>query len=182
MQTWKPNLITRIATTLMVLPMAFNSPAKANTMDDHVRLLGAVQSTGVTVKINPDECDEENNAYGWFGTYQSGQQELVVCQVNKITGVSEMVRWSAEDLDTIRHEAHHLVQDCMDRVRDGSLTAVYTDPVGLGNTVIGEGKVREANGPPMKCITPHNPWRTAANLTSEAEICLSGVSSLSSLI
>jgi hypothetical protein len=81
MQTWKPNLITRIVTTLMVLPMAFNSPAKANTMDDHVRLLGAVQSTGVMVKINPDECDEENNAYGWFGTYQSGQQELVVCQV-----------------------------------------------------------------------------------------------------
>lgn len=127
MQTWKPNLITRIVTTLAVMPMMFNSPAKADVIDDHNRLLSAVGSTGVVVKINPAECDDDRYL-GWYSAYRN---ELVICQENKIKGSSQQVRWTAEDLDTVRHESHHLTQDCRDNSLNGRLHAVYTDPIAL---------------------------------------------------
>ena len=66
--------------------------------------------------INPDRCDTEK-AYGW---YWAAANELVVCQENKIKGSNAQVEWTEEDYDTLRHEAHHLVQDCMARDnRDG---------------------------------------------------------------
>ena len=37
---------------------------------------------------------------------------MVICQENRIPGVREMTSWTEEDLDTLRHESHHLVQDC----------------------------------------------------------------------
>ena len=36
---------------------------------------------------------------------------LVVCQDNSYAG-GPQVEWTANDLDTLRHEAHHVVQDC----------------------------------------------------------------------
>jgi hypothetical protein len=41
------------------------------------------------------------------------------------------VRWTAEDYDTVRHEAHHVAQDCRDSSLDGNLEAVYKDPIAL---------------------------------------------------
>ena len=54
-----------------------------------------------------------------------------------MAGGPEVV-WTEEDLDTLRHEAQHLVQDCMDRSLDGDLDSVYQDPIRLGKEVIGE--------------------------------------------
>lgn len=127
MQTWKPNMFTRVIATLFVLPMMFSSPAKANTIDDHNRLLRAAGAAGVNVKINPSDCDE-GQYYGW---YSAADRELVICQENKIQGSSQQVSWTDEDLDTVRHETHHLVQDCRDYSLNGRLHAVYDDPVGL---------------------------------------------------
>jgi len=35
---------------------------------------------------------------------------------------------SDDDLDTIRHEAHHIIQDCQDGVIDGRLDRYFSDP------------------------------------------------------
>ena len=45
------------------------------------------------------------------GMYISGADALVVCQDNA-TG-TEQVEWTDNDLDTLRHEAQHLIQDCV---------------------------------------------------------------------
>ena len=38
-------------------------------------------------------------------------------------------RWKAEDLDTLRHESHHVVQDCVaGDIADGSLSTLFDDP------------------------------------------------------
>lgn len=100
----------------------------------HVALVRAALQTGIEMKINPKECDRES-ALGW---YWAAQNELVVCQQNKRIGSTAEVSWTEEDYDTLRHEVHHLVQDCMSRGRrDGTLGAVYQDPIGVAKEVLG---------------------------------------------
>ena len=106
--------------------------AEASTFQDHIRLAQAVQATGTQVKINPKDCAKEKS----FGWYWAAGRELVVCQENGYGGGPE-VAWTSEDLDTLRHEAHHLVQDCRDGRLDGSLLAVYKDPIAVGTEVLG---------------------------------------------
>ena len=96
-------------------------PAVANP---HADLVRAVESVGISVRFNVDECDA-NNSFGW---YHGLSQSMVVCQENKVKGSDKFVQFTAEDFDTIRHEAHHVVQDCMDNKVDGLLQQVYTNP------------------------------------------------------
>jgi len=103
--------------------------------DDHVYLVRTALRTGINLKINPPMCDREQ-ALGW---YWAARNELAICQQNKMIGSSTEVNWTEEDYDTLRHEVHHLVQDCMTRDnRDGLLGAVYRNPVALGKEVLGQ--------------------------------------------
>jgi hypothetical protein len=104
----------------------------------HIDLLRAALNTGIDFKVNPPTCDRDR-ALGW---YWANRNELVVCQQNKMVGSSQEVTWTEEDYDTLRHEVHHLVQDCMSRNnRDGHLGAVYENPIGLGKSVLGDSIV-----------------------------------------
>ena len=129
-------------TALGLATLAVLSPAKAmargqSNFNDHLRLWEAAQKTGVRTLINPDRCDTKE-AYGW---YWAAANELVVCQENKIKGSNQQVEWTEEDYDTLRHEAHHLVQDCMARgMRDGHLGSVYERPIELGYDVLGKSR------------------------------------------
>ena len=118
--------LTLLATTA---PQAL---AKSN-YGHHVRLGRVVRSTGINFKINPARC-WQRNSYGW---YWAAQNEMVICQENKRSVGAEAV-WTEEDLDTLRHEAQHLIQDCMDGSRQGALGAVYNDPIGLAKDVLGQ--------------------------------------------
>ena len=133
----KKTIIASTITALMGATIA--TPAMANTYDDHNYLINAVKSTGVYFYINPNECDTVKAA-GWFQTFRDGSQAMVICQDNKVTGSTRQVQWTANDLDTIRHEAHHLTQDCINGRRDGDLGAVYKRPIELGYRVLGQAK------------------------------------------
>ena len=124
-----------LATLTAVVGLAPTAEARQSNFEDHVRLAQAAEATGVRVAVNVDRCDTRD-AYGW---YWAAANELVICQENKIKGSNKVVRWTEEDLDTLRHEAHHLVQDCVARGnRDGHLGAVYTRPIELGYDVLGK--------------------------------------------
>ena len=110
-------------------------PVSAGVFEDHTELARAVASTGTDLLINVAAC-QTKDAHGW---YHAARGEMVICQENA-TG-SEMVAWTAEDLDTLRHEAHHLVQDCMDNVLDGDLETVYVEPAELIGTVLTKQQV-----------------------------------------
>lgn len=124
-----------ITAVLMMGSFLVPTPAEANVVDDHNRLLRAIGATGVVVKINPASCDADENNYGW---YWAANNELVVCQENKIYGSTRQVQWTAEDFDTIRHEAHHVTQDCLDNSLNGKLHAVYKEPIELALSVLTE--------------------------------------------
>ena len=91
--------------TVGALPAA----ARPNTgsFGDHVELFNTIHSYNVKVYINhPKYCDGRID-----GSYISTLRVLNVCQDNGRPGGPE-VDWTANDLDTLRHEAHHMIQDC----------------------------------------------------------------------
>jgi hypothetical protein len=129
---FKP-LIASLAATLIA------SPVLATNVDPaHYELGLAVVSTGVDLKINPASCFKQDAALGW---YWARKNELVVCQENAYQPGTE-VNWTAEDFDTLRHEAQHLIQDCVDGTRQGALESVYQEPIRLGKEVLGNAAIR----------------------------------------
>ena len=114
------------------------TPAMAATemeLRAHGKLVDTVRSTGVSVYFNPPLCDNEGAPMGY---YDGQNKVMVVCQDNKITGSDKIVEWTDNDLDTIRHESHHLVQDCRDGVLDSDLLPVYKDPIAFGRLIMGQ--------------------------------------------
>ena len=132
--------IKAIATATLAAATVIGTSAKAVNVDpDHFELGKAVISTGVELKINPTKCfGQTNKALGW---YWSAKNELVICQENAYRPGTE-VRWTAEDFDTLRHEAQHLIQDCVDGSQNGELESVYQEPIRLGKSVLGNAGIQ----------------------------------------
>ena len=99
--------------------LATATPSLAgNTFDDHVDLYKALQEVGVTIKLNHKaRCSSGETD----GGYASSLAFMVICQDNAVAG-GEQVNWTDNDLDTLRHEAHHVIQDCNEgTISDGRL-------------------------------------------------------------
>ena len=129
-------LALAVATTTSII--AAPAAEARGTYAEHTQLGNAVKSTGVVLKFNPMECNQKD-AMGWYWSYGN---EMVICQENRSRYSTAEVQWTEEDLDTLRHEAQHLVQDCMNGELDGVLGAVYQEPVSLGKQVLGEEGVQ----------------------------------------
>lgn len=108
----------------------------------HLQLWNTVQAAGVSALINPKECDIK----GVSGFYSSQLRQLVICQDNR-KELGKEVQWTANDLDTLRHEAQHLIQDCEDgRQADGSLVPLMDNWDELDLLVKGSGLTQEDVG------------------------------------
>lgn len=124
-----------LAAMTAVVGLAPNAEAQSN-FNHHQQLWNAAETTGVRMLINPNRCDTED-AFGW---YWAAANELVICQEGKMRGSTKEVQWTEEDLDTLRHEVHHLVQDCRDGRRQGALDQVYAKPIEFGVNVLGKDR------------------------------------------
>ena len=103
---------------MAVMPAA----VAGNTFEDHYRLYRTLQENGITVTINPRTCNK-----GFDGMYQPTKRLLTVCQDYGIPGGAE-VDWTANDYDTLRHEAQHFIQDCMVGTNhDGHLEPLFSE-------------------------------------------------------
>ena len=135
------NTASKFVTSAVIAATSLVGPAQAaSDFDAHVALYQAVERTGVTIYINPTEvCDEDDAP---MGLYAGAHDVMVICQDNRIAGSEKEVEWTENDLDTLRHEAHHLAQDCVNGARDGDIAAVYKRPVAYGISVMGERKAQ----------------------------------------
>ena len=96
-----------LTTGASVAALMTATPAFAgNSYNDHVDLWNTLQQAGVTTRINPPDCKSD-----FMGYYNRRTVTLVICQENSYPG-GPQVDWTSEDLDTLRHEAHHVIQDC----------------------------------------------------------------------
>ena len=75
---------------------------------DHKVLVEAITRAGVSIQVNVgSSCDG-----GWDGVYMPQDRILAVCQDDAPAVHWSEVPWTENDLDTLRHEAVHLLQDC----------------------------------------------------------------------
>ena len=129
--------LTLTALTLaatVVAPIAKAGTYDHADLDAHYDLLRTVERTGVAVFINDEYCSTGN----FDGMYTSQGGGLLICQDNAKIYNGRAVAWTANDLDTIRHEVHHLVQDCSAGGRgNGRLDTVYGDPNRFANETLG---------------------------------------------
>jgi len=100
----------------------------------HSLLIDAIKDNGVNFYVNHSYCGKDE---GLMGFYAGKNRVLVVCQDNGVPG-GPVVEWTANDLDTLRHEAQHMIQDCIVGTNhDHELAPVYKSPAGLAQRVIG---------------------------------------------
>ena len=105
--------------------------SSSDNIQDHIELLNTLEEMGVNVQINnPNICQREptNVAGFWMGS----QKLFVLCQQairnSKFPVYDGRIQQASDDdLDTIRHEAHHVIQDCMNGDMDGSLVEYLSD-------------------------------------------------------
>ena len=100
-----------------------------DNIQEHIELLNTLDDMGVNVQINnPHICSHERGVAGfWMGSerlFVLCQEEVRNAKLPVYTG--NIVLASDDDLDTIRHEAHHVIQDCMNGRLDGDLVT-YLD-------------------------------------------------------
>ena len=134
-------LLTALTLTTLATPVMAQSDMK-----QHQELWNAVESTGVSISVNQAEyCYSKfNGGKKFFGFYHGPARLLVICQEQALrndTYNQGQLQWSEEDLDTLRHEAHHLVQDCRDKELNHQLDTVYTKPINLAMNVLGRDGV-----------------------------------------
>ena len=120
-------LAVGVATPAVAAPLSYKD---YESIDDHIELLRTIESLGVTLIVNDHlTCIENPNTAGyWHGRYQ----RLALCQQkirhsDKPVWTGDVVMATDDDLDTIRHEAHHIVQDCIDGELDGHLAMFFED-------------------------------------------------------
>ena len=97
------NILTGLVAALMTATPSF----AGNTLRDHSQLIDTLEEAGVTVRVNPRDCKDDFHGY-----YNRRDVVLAVCQDHGRPG-GRQVRWTSNDLDTLRHEAQHVIQDCM---------------------------------------------------------------------
>lgn len=98
--------------------------AQASTFGTHQVLADSLQRAGVSVKVNTPQC----KVGGPLGWYIPIAKQMVVCQVQAKIFPSSVTTWDEEDYDTLRHEAHHVVQDCVAGVLgDDRMSVLFND-------------------------------------------------------
>jgi hypothetical protein len=119
----KKTLFTALFTLSALLPLGVNA---TGTLEEHQVLMDTLKSHGVKVVIN----DSRHCETGTHGVYISQSKTLIVCQDHAHSlKITAQVRWTQNDLDTLRHEAHHMLQDCADgALGDGNIIPVIRDP------------------------------------------------------
>ena len=95
------------------------------SFEDHEELWQSLQRAGITIVTNTKaDCGDADTD----GRYYIRRRRLAICQDNATVMNGKQVAWTSNDLDTLRHEAHHVVQDCVDgRLADGSLVPLFED-------------------------------------------------------
>jgi len=144
---------TKLATTALtgLAALGFASASYATptrtsvpegSLDAHAVLVEAIERQGVDFVVNHPFCQERPSVNGF---YSSEARVLVVCN-DRYTEENTDPQWTANDLDTLRHEAQHLIQDCMiGGLADSRLHPVYKDPIGLAYGILGSDRMQGIN-------------------------------------
>ena len=105
------NIFQKVVITSLSLTFLTSGSVKASINEEHKVLVNSLETIGVDFVLNDvDLCDPEDEV---AGLYSPRHNVLVVCQDNRFTMSGKEVEWTENDYDTLRHESHHVLQDCV---------------------------------------------------------------------
>ena len=151
-----------LAAATALFPLAGQT---TGTFAEHKRLYDTIHSFGVRVVINhPKYCVDSVD-----GSYHSYERILSICQDNADYSNRE-TDWTANDLDTLRHEAHHMIQDCaLGGLGDAQLSLLFGDMTqakAFVQSVLPESQQRRLMG--LDTYSGHNAYRQMIELEAFA--------------
>lgn len=117
------------ASTLATVSLGSGAFA-GNTFDDHQNLWNTLESAGVEMFVNDPKFCKDNWGGGAYVMNESQRKSaMMICQDNgKSVGADNQADWTENDLDSLRHEAHHVVQDCLDgNIADENLVLFFDE-------------------------------------------------------
>ena len=116
-------MFRKLVSTALGLSLLFVPEVKAIESQDHKVLLDSLERANVSVLLNDTNlCDG-----GVSGMYSPSHRILVVCQDERLPLTTREVEWTDNDYDTLRHEAHHVLQDCLDGFNNDTIVPLFTD-------------------------------------------------------
>jgi hypothetical protein len=119
------NFTQKIASGFVGLSLLLTPGLKAGVEEDHDVLWNALEEVGVELYLNDTEyCDADS---GVSGLYSPRLNIMIICQDERIPISSREVEWTDNDYDTLRHEAHHVVQDCVAGLENGNMDVYFGD-------------------------------------------------------
>ena len=117
------SLMTSMAVlALSVAPVSAMTQAERN---QHMEIVDALNFVDITLSINEKQhCFSMTDRF--YGFYNASARVISICQEKAQDWDGESIPFTEEDLDTLRHEAHHLVQDCLDGSIDGKMEPMFS--------------------------------------------------------
>ena len=125
MKRLKAFIVALFMTGVAIPAVATPSYEDKGLIQEHIELIDTLEDLGITVSINEKRyCGRAGNNVAGF--WMGSEQLFVICQQairnSKFpVWTGEVVMASDDVLDTIRHEAHHVIQDCKDGSLNGEL-------------------------------------------------------------
>ena len=90
--------------------------------DDHLKVLwGSLERAGVTILLNDTQFCRDDIS----GMYSPSQKIMIICQDDRYPISSREMTWTLNDYDTLRHEAHHVIQDCLDGINNSTIVLLF---------------------------------------------------------
>lgn len=112
------------------------APAKADEMKDHQVLWDALEKAGVELVVNHQKTCADNWGGAAYITFPNKETAIVICQDHGANAkFNEQVTWTANDLDSLRHEAQHVVQDCKHGVIGDNVIDIFMTEKGVRKAV-----------------------------------------------
>lgn len=127
-------MFKKVLASAMTLGLLSASPALAlDPPAGASQLINTLRAHGVYVEINPEQvCDAVKSATSYHGVYLYAPKYenamMGICQ--DYGGTGDETIWTDNDLDTLRHESIHYIQDCVDNNVDGNMVPIYDGPGG----------------------------------------------------
>ena len=102
------------------------TPASEKDLEAHLQIVEALNDAKVPLSVNPKMCEEYTDYSGFYFNEVGRKTGIVICQENREKR-DKIVDFTDYDLDTLRHEVVHLLQDCEDgRIGDGQFASLFT--------------------------------------------------------
>ena len=116
-------MFRKLVSSVLGLSLLFVPEVKALDDPTHKELWDSLERAGVGILLNDTSLCEG----GISGMYSPAHRVLVVCQDDRLPLTTKEVEWSDNDFDTLRHEAHHVLQDCLDGFNNDTIVPLFRD-------------------------------------------------------